>query len=141
MLITRTEFMERLSAGDGEESVVFEDGGVAVTIKNGDADDDVLVVADLGVLPDDAASRGLLRDMMAANNAYAETCGGTLSVDPETMHVLLQAALWPGETGFDAAMGRVTAVVENAKSWRSRLEGEQAPPAEEPVDAAWIIRV
>lgn len=141
--MTREEFKNRIGAAEDGQTVILEDDGLTVTVEDGAGEGEILVTADIGLLPADAAERGLPSRMMAANDCFAETAGGTISIDPETAHVALQITIWLDELDFDTAMARIGAVVDKAVKWKAVLHSAEGGPdgAGEPVDGSWMIQV
>ena len=141
--MTREEFKDRIGAAEDGQTVILEDDGLTVSVEDGAGEGEILVTADIGLLPADAAERGLPSRMMAANDCFAETAGGTISIDPETSHVALQITIWLDELDFDTAMARIGAVVDKAVKWKAVLHPAEGGPdgAGEPVDGSWMIQV
>ena len=140
--MTREEFKNRIGAAEDGQAVILEDDGLRVSVEDGAGDGEILVSADIGPLPADAVEQGLPGRMMAANDCFAETAGGTISIDPETSHVALQITIWLDELDFDSVMARIGAVVDKAVKWKAILHPPDGPDcAGEPVDGSWMIQV
>lgn len=140
--MTREELRNRLGAVADGPAVILEDDGLTVTVEDGAGESDLFVAADIGLLPEDADAQGLPGQMMAANDCFAETAGGTISIDPETLHVTLQITLWLDELDFDSVMVRIAAVVDKARNWRLKLHPSGGMDEEdETIDGSWMIRV
>ena len=88
--MTLEEFKTRLKIETGDPPIAFDDDGIDFYIEVVGEDGDVLVSADLGPEPKDAIEHGLLRDLLAANNAFGDSGGATFSLDSDSLLITLQ---------------------------------------------------
>ncbi len=118
------------------DSFSFDVDDLHVSLEKAGADDEVLFLADLGELPDDASGRGLIQEMLKANYAFGSAAGAAFSVDPETHHASLWRRDWIGTIDTDEFMRRLTVFVGNAQKWRERIAN---PEPEDPLPLGGVF--
>ena len=106
----------------GEVVLTFD--GMPVSIVCTDADERVLLSADLGAVPDHGAAF-FMRQMLQSNHLLAATCGATLSIDKDGGQFCLCRSESLAALDMDRFLRILESFVNRVAEWREVLAGAE----------------
>ena len=94
-----------------------------VTVMLHDADDLVLVTAEIGPPPPEEGLETLFRTALKANWLYRGTGGATLAINPEDGSIWLEKYNFMERLDGDKGVEMITGFAETVKTWRELVAG------------------